>query len=303
MNMSKSTQKAQFRKALVLYAKKHGVTKAAMRYNTNRQYVYRWLERYDGTLDSLMDRSHCPHSHPNAHTAKELQLINDMRKKDPHSGLIVFWVKLTQCGYTRSITGLYRVLQREGKMSIKLPNPKYIQKEYEQMEYPGERVQIDVKLVPDACVPMGVRFYQYTAIDEYTRYRYLEAFQAQNNATSAVFLEHVLRAFPFPIRCVQTDNGVEFASLTKQETPTPFETCLQAHGITHKFIKHCTPRHNGKVERSHRKDNEYFYAMRRFSSFVDFSVQLAEYNIQYNDFPMRPLGWKSPCATLLEALA
>ncbi len=52
--------------------------------------------------------------------------------------------------------------------------------------------------------------------------------------------------------------------------------------------------HNGKVERSHRKDNEYFYATHTFYSFDDFKKQLAVHSSIYNNFPMRPLNWLSP---------
>lgn len=90
------------------------MTKAAIRYKTNRQYIYRWLKRYDGTLQSLADKSHRPHHHPNEHTVDELKRISDMRRGNPNAGLVVFWVKLMQRGYTRSITGLYRVLIRHG---------------------------------------------------------------------------------------------------------------------------------------------------------------------------------------------
>ena len=144
--MNTITQKMRFRQAIVEYALNHGATKAAIRYNVSRQYVYRWKNRYDGTLQSLADRSHRPHSHPNQHTPEEIKLINDMRRRNPHAGLVVFWVKLRMRGYTRSISGLYRFLKKQGMMAAKLPNPKYIPKPYEQMRYPGQRVQIDVKI-------------------------------------------------------------------------------------------------------------------------------------------------------------
>ena len=150
--MKTVTQTMLYRQALIEYSKKYGVTKAAIRYKTNRQYIYRWQKRYDGTLQSLADRSHRPHHHPNEHTAEELKLIADMRKRNSNAGLVVFWVKLRQRGYTRSVTGLYRLLRRQGQMAVKPPNPKYIAKPYEQMQYPGQRVQIDVKLVPAACI-------------------------------------------------------------------------------------------------------------------------------------------------------
>lgn len=297
--MNTITQTMRFRQALVEYSLKHGVTKASIRYKTNRQYVYRWRKRYDGTIHSLADKSHRPHSHPNQHTPDELKLISDMRRRNPHAGLVVFWVKLRQRGYSRSITGLYRMLRKQGQMAIKPKNPKYIPKPYEQMLFPGQRVQIDVKFVPAACVvgsAEGQKFYQYTAIDEYSRYRYIEAFDEHSTYSSTVFLEHMLKAFKFPVHCVQTDNGLEFTNrlASSQHKPTMFEKALAKHNITHKLIRPFTPRHNGKVERSHRKDNEYFYATHTFYSFDDFAKQLKVHNYKYNRFPMRPLHWKAP---------
>ena len=298
--METVTQTMLYRQAIIKYSEKYGVTKAAIRYRTNRQYIYRWKKRYDGTLQSLADRSHRPHHHPNEHTPEETKLITNMRKRNPNAGLVVFWVKLTQKGYTRSITGLYRFLRKQGQMAIKPPNPKYIPKSYEQMHYPGQRVQIDVKFVPDACIvgdAKGKKFYQYTAIDEYSRFRYLEAFEEHSTYSSAVFIEHMLKRFPFKVECVQTDNGQEFTKRlgnTQNPTPTLFERTLEQCGIRHKLIKPYTPRHNGKVERSHRKDNEYFYATHTFYSFDDFKKQLAVHSRKYNNFPMRPLNWKSP---------
>lgn len=298
--MNTVTQDMRYRQAIILYSQKYGVTKAAIRYKTNRQYIYRWLKRYDGTLQSLADKSHRPHHHPNEHTADELKLIADMRKRNMNAGLVVFWVKLRQRGYTRSVTGLYRLLRRQGQMAVKPPNPKYIPKPYEQMQYPGQKVQIDVKFVPSACIvgdAKGQKFYQYTAIDEYSRFRYLEAFEEHSTYSSAVFLEHLIKAFPFPIKCVQTDNGAEFTKRllpSERRTPTLFEARLKQCGIEHHLIRPYTPRHNGKVERSHRKDNEYFYATHSFYCFEDFKKQLAVHNRKYNNFPMRPLNWKSP---------
>lgn len=144
--MNTVTQTMRFRQSLLNYAEKHGVTKAAIKYNVNRQYIYRWKRRYNGDIQSLANKSHRPHHHPNQHTEEELRQITNFRRRNPNTGLVVLWVKLRRSGYTRSITGLYRVLRRQGQMTVKLPNPKYIPKPYEQMHFPGERVQVDVKL-------------------------------------------------------------------------------------------------------------------------------------------------------------
>ena len=297
--MNTVTQTMQFRQSLLKYAEKYGVTKAAIKYNVNRQYIYRWKRRYNGDIQSLANKSHRPHHHPNQHTEAELQKIKNFRRRNPNTGLVVLWVKLRRSGYTRSITGLYRVLRRQGQMAVKLPNPKYIPKPYEKMRFPGERVQIDVKFVPEACIvgdAAGEKFYQYTAIDEFSRWRYLEAFQEHSTYSSAQFLEHLIKAAPPKLMRVQTDNGTEFTKrlLPGDNGPSLFETRLEQAGIRHKLIRPYTPRHNGKVERSHRKDNEYFYASHKFYSFEDFKNQLAVCCRNYNRFPIRPLGWLSP---------
>ena len=128
-----------------------------------------------------------------------------MRRRNPHAGLVVFWVKLRQRGYTRSISGLHKLLLRIDGKPVKLPNPKYIPKPYEQMQYPGQRVQIDVKFVPSACLigdAAKEKFYQYTFIDEYSRFRYLEAFKEHSTYSSTQFLLHVIEKFPYAIECV-----------------------------------------------------------------------------------------------------
>lgn len=307
--MNTITQDMRYRLSLIKYAETHGVSDAARKYHTNRQYIYRWKRRYDGSIESLRCRSRRPHHHPAQHTTEELSLIRNMRRRHPGDGLVIFWVRLRRRGYSRSVTGLYRFLRKQGILAVKPPNPKYVPKPYEQMEYPGQRIQVDVKFVPFSCLRnpgvIGKKFFQYTAIDEYSRWRYVEAFEEHSTYSSAVFVEHLVRAFPCRIECIQTDNGSEFTSrfTSRRDKPTLFQTCLGQHGIRHKLIRPFTPRHNGKVERSHRKDNERFYATHSFDSFEDFARQLEVYNRRdYNNFPMRPLGWKTPEQVLKDYL-
>ena len=304
--MDKITQTARYRQSLINYAKNNGVTAAAIRYRTYRQYIYRWMTRYDGTIQSLEDRSHRPNSHPNQHRPEEIRLIDNMRRRNPNAGLVVFWVKLCERGYKRSISGLYKFLRKGNLMGVKLRNPKYVPKPYEKMQYPGQRVQIDVKFVPSSCLigdaALEGGYFQFTFLDEYSRYRYLEAFKDHSSYSAAEFIRHCVKKFPYAIECVQTDNGSEFTNQMnnlKTSRPTLFQKTLEELGIQHKHIKVYTPRHNGKVERSHRKDNEYFYASHKFYSFEDFRKQLAIWQYKYNKFPMRPLNWRSPRQALL----
>ena len=295
------TQDMRFKQAVVEYSYAHGVTKAAIRYKTSRQNIYRWRKKYDGTVRSLADRSRRPHSHPNQHSDAEVQLIKNMRRRNPHAGLVVFWVKLRQRGYSRSISGLYRVLRRIDGKPIKLSNPKKESKPYEQMQYPGQRGQIDVKFVPKSCLVGEAAedggYFQYTFIDEYSRFRILKAYKEHSTYSSTQFIKYVVEKFPYAIECIQTDNGFEFTNRmnsNQKQKRTLFEVTLTQLGIHHKLIRPYTPKHNGKVERSHRKDNEEFYACHKFYCFEDFEYQLAVRQRQYNNFPMRPLNWMSP---------
>ncbi len=223
--MSEITQDMRFKQVEIVYSFKYGVTKAAIRYKTSRQNIYRWRKKYDGTVRSLVDRSHRPHSHLKQHTQDEIKLIQDMRRRNPHAGLVVFWVKLRQRGYARSIFGLYRVLRRLGGNPIKLPNLKKESKPYEQMTYPGQKCQIDVKYVPKSCLvgeTAEKAYFQYTFIDEYSRFRILKAYKEQSTYSSTQFLKYVAEKFPYAIECIQTDNGFEFTNrLANSKNPKP----------------------------------------------------------------------------------
>lgn len=307
--MNSITQDILYKQSVVKYSYRNGVTKAAIKFKMHRKTIYRWREKYDGTAKSLKNKSRRPHSHPNQHTQEEIKLIKDYKYKNKDTGLVVLWVKLRKAGYTRTITSLYRVMQRIGIYN-KAPSKKkeYEPKPYEQMKYPGERVQVDVKYVPGKSLTKEVReidgrYYQYTAIDEYTRKRVLWASKEQSSSASAEFVDVLIKKFPFKVECIQTDNGFEFTnrlSLYETKKKTMFEKRLEELGIRHKLIKPKTPRHNGKVERSHRKDQERFYYNKIFCNFEDFKNRLKYWERVYNNFPMKPLNWLSPNEKYLE---
>ena len=300
--MSKSiTQDMAYRQSLMKYVEKYGVKKASRKYNKSRSYIYFWKARWDGTAESLACQSRRPHSHPNQHTEAELKLIRDMRRRNPRLGMVELWDRLRQRGYTRRPESLFRVMRKLGMFPQPEKKPVCKPKPYEQMTYPGQRVQVDVKVVPRRCIAdPELRLYQYTAIDEFTRLRFLAAYPEQSTYSSADFLKKLVKWYArrgVRVECVQTDNGFEFTnrfSNSKRELLTLFETTAAQLGIRHKLIRPYTPRHNGKVERSHREDQKRFYSCRSFYSLDDFAKQLAVHNRRSNNFPMRPLNYSSP---------
>ena len=300
--MSKSiTQDMAYRQSLMKYVEKHGVKRASRKYNKSRSYIYFWKARWDGTAESLACRSRRPHSHPNQHTEAELKLIWDMRRRNPQLGMVELWHRLRQRGYTRRPESLFRVMRKLGLFPPKEKKPACKPKPYQQMTYPGQRIQVDVKVVPRHCIAdPELRLFQYTAIDEFTRLRFLAAYPEQSTYSSADFLKKLFKWYArrgIRVECVQTDNGFEFTnrfSNSKRDIPTLFETTAAQLGIRHKLIRPYTPRHNGKVERSHREDQKRFYSCRSFYSLDDFAKQLAIHNRRSNNFPMRPLNYCSP---------
>ena len=145
--MNSITQDMKYRQSLLTYAQKYGVSRAGRKYNKSRSYIYFWRGRYDGSLQSLACQSRRPHSHPNQHTPEELKLISDMHRRNPKLGIVELWARMRKRGYTRTIESLWRVMRREGWTAQGEKKKPYKPKPYEQMQYPGQRVQIDVKVV------------------------------------------------------------------------------------------------------------------------------------------------------------
>ena len=141
------------------------------------------------------------------------------------------------------------------------------------------------------------KYYQYTAVDECTRWTFREMYDEHSTYSSKKFLERLIEKAPFPIREIQTDNGSEFTNrliITKSKHLTLFEDLLIEMGIIYHRIQIATPRHNGKVERQHRIDEARFYKSLKMYSLEDGRKQLAVYQRRSNNYIKTCLGMKSP---------
>jgi len=292
-------REAAFRRRVVLEAKRRGnISEAAREHRVSRQSVHRWIARYDGRVESLIERSKRPRHHPRQHTPEEVRLVLRVARHNKQLGLVCLWVRLIQrhC-YRRSQSALYRVLRREGVIGPPKKKPRRKPKPYEAILQPGERFQVDVKYVPAASLTgqlAGKKLYPYTAIDECTRWRYAAIFTELSTYNSAIFVQKLQKAFPFEIQCIQTDNGAEFTScLQGAKNPSLFEAYLASQDIRHKRIAVATPRHNGKVERSHRTDGERFYRSGRFFALRYLKEQFGLYLRESNRQPLQAHNWRS----------
>lgn len=291
--------------AVKLYRTGVGISFVTRRYHISKSSLLRWNKKFDGTKESLLDKSHRPlKPHPNSHTAQELKWIQDYHRRNPHISVCELYGKLrTAKGYSRHPGSLYRVFHRLGYSSSSPSTKKiYKPKPYDTPTELGVKWQMDVKYIPSACYngSMPQKFYQYTVIDEASRERFIYPYLEQSGYSTVDFLKRAIKYFGYKPEILQTDNGSEFTNITKTERKHTLDITCDALNIRHQRIRPRTPRHNGKVERSHRNDQERFYNHLTFYSYDDLRVQMKRYLNRSNNIPMQVLGWKTPLEKRLE---
>ncbi len=286
--------------AVEMYRKTRDISYVCRKYHVSKASLMRWNKRYDGTKESLVPKSHRPHTpHPNSHTKQELTWIENLHRRNPNISLCEMYGKLVEKkSYKRHPNSLYRVFVRLGyrkavestKKESKEPKP------YDTPALPGIKWQMDVKYIPKLCYTGKYEnaFFQYTMIDEATRQRFIYPYKEQSSFSTLDFVKRAIRFFGYAPKTIQTDNGIEFSYFQKTDRIHPLDELCSELGIEHKLIRPRTPWHNGKVERSHRNDQERFYNHMHFYSFKDLLDQMARYLRRSNNIPMSVLGWKSP---------
>lgn len=298
------TEEMRYRERVVKYAIKSNNAVAARRYHTSRQQVQRWRKKYDGTTASLSNKSTRPHSHPNQHTREEIELIKRMHRRYSFEGLAQVYRSLMDAGYTRTYQSMQKQLRN---LRLKQPEKKkYPKSKYKAIkgEYPGEYVEVDVKYVPLEYIGFSsshARYYQITAIDLYSRKRIIKLVNELSTYETSKFLYSLEKSMGFKIKTIQTDNGREFCNDT-DKAQSLFQIVLERLGIRHKRTRPYSPWQNGVVERSHRVDNEIFYARRRFSSEEEMYKSFKRYATRTNNICRAILKFKSPNEVLREYL-
>ncbi len=260
------------RLAIVTYAVVHGVLPASRRFGLDRKTIREWRDRWrhHGVLGLV----------PRYPQRRRSRVPDDVVRLLEHARRELGY------GAPRTRIWLRRVHQRElpaatiQKAFVRLGLPRLPGKRSRparprqlrlfEKPAPGDSVQIDVKVAK----VLGKKVYQYTAIDDCTRFRVLRLYRQQNQRSTLDFFAEIRRVFPFAIRRVQCDNGTEF--------PLAFALTVQAAGMSLRYIKPRCPEQNGKVERSHRVDGEEFWRRHDFGSFDEAADGLRAWEHVYN---------------------
>jgi transposase InsO family protein len=222
-----------------------------------------------------------------------------VRKETNKCALKIHW-QLEKEGIQIHERTIGKILKKEGlvrKYRVRKIKYKYIRAERQ----PGELMEIDVKYVPGRV--KNKRYYQYTAIDTASRWRYLKIYEEQSNYNSIRFLEEVMNIFKYKIQAIKTDNGSIFTnyytSMTKRSDMTvktihALDLFCKEKNIIHYLIDPGKPAQNGTVERSHREDQQKFYEKNKFKNIKDLQIKLKRWNMYYNDLEHCGLNGKTP---------
>lgn len=260
------------RLAVVAYALEHGLKGASRRFGLDRKTVRAWVRRWRAAgVTGLLPRY--PTIRPTRLPDEVVRRIEHARRELRYGApRTQIWLRRVH-KRTVSIATIQRTFRKLGLPRLargRARSPKPRQLTLFEKPHPGDSVQVDVKVVKIA----GQKAFQYTALDDCTRLRVLRLYRRQNQVSSLEFFAELQKAFPFPIRQLQNDNGSEF--------PLAFSLSVQEAGIRHRYIRPRRPQQNGKVERSHRIDSEEFWSQREFPTFTAAAAALPEWERVYN---------------------
>lgn len=288
------------RRVLQHAADEQNVARTCRRFGISRKSFYKWKRRHAEHGEAgLCDRPRTPQRSPRATAREVVSKILYLRERY-HFGparIAAYLKRFHQIVIAGS--SVHRILKRHS-MNRLPANQKHQPHGKRWLRYekpqPGHRLQLDVKFL-ERIPGTRRRLYQFTAIDDCTRIRILKVYDACNQRTAILFVDEVLRRLPFRVHVVQTDNGAEFQS--------QFHWHLETRDIRHVYIRPRTPRLNGKVERSHRVDDQEFYQLLDQDGISDdihlFNDKLREWEDYYNYHrPHGALNGQTPYERLLE---
>jgi len=266
----------------------------------SRRSVLRWKAAYLARgRAALVPRSTRPCTHPRETPIGVKERIVALRKRHRWCALKLSWY-LAREGVRLHPRTVGKILKAEGLVR-RYRKARMAYRYLKAPLRPGELVEIDVKYVPGRVA--GRRYFQYTAIDCASRWRHLQIFEEQGTGESITFLQEVMRRFPHRIAAIKTDNHTAFTnwgvganrrSDRTVKTLHALDRFCAAHGIAHYLIDPGKPAQNGRVERSHREDQEKFYARHAFTSALELRRKLRRWNLAYNNLAHCGLDGRSP---------
>ena len=266
----------------------------------SKRSLERWLCAYRRHgEDGLIPKSTRPKTHLKETPIRIKERIVEIREEKKECALKIKWdLKDENIDIHERTIG--KILKTEGlvkKYRVKKIKYEYIRNKLN----PGEMIEIDVKYVPGSIA--NKQYYQYTAIDLASRWRYLKIYDGQSNTNSVEFLKTIIKKAPFEIRAIKTDNHSTFTNrytgyLKSSDPMNPklhyLDIFCARVNIIHYLIDKGKPTQNGTVERSHGSDQRRLYSQEKFTDVEELKYRVKLWNMYYNDLRHCSLHGKSP---------
>lgn len=307
--LKKKTRNRDIRIKLELFIlglKLGNISEACSRRGFGRTFYYKWWKRFclsNYKLKSLQERSRRPKNKPHQISSYWENKIREIHSLG-YGALMIQALLKRENARSFSTSTINHVINLRRKKIKATPKKKLNsrRKRYE-LYIPGQRVQVDVKYVPKLID--GKRYYNYVAIDECTRWRFARIYPELNPKMTVYFLDELEAACPFPLQTIQTDNGFEFCQWKNPENSNhPMKEWCEKKDIKHRRIPPGAKELNGKVERSHRIDEQYFYWKAPYNSLGSLNNALDEWINYYNSSrPHMSLNWQTPTEMIIKKLS
>ncbi len=300
VNMPKTIKEERLRWILPICNKEIRLADMAKVCPHSKRSLERWLAAYKRHGEAELEpKSTRPKSNPKETSIRIKERVIELRIKTKLCARKLKW-KLAKENIELHENTIQKIIKKEGlirKYRVRKLKYKYIKVPLTA----GELVEIDIKYVPKKIENM--KHYQFTAIDCASRWRYMKIYKDYGNGSTIRFLEELIKVSPFRIRAIKTDNGSNFTNrytgYLKSIDPMnprlhPFDLLCQKLNIIHYLIDPGKPAQNGKVERSHRTDQEMFYERNRFKNLRDLKKKILVWNEEYNNLEHCGLNGKTP---------
>jgi len=263
------------RELIETYQQSGSIGETARRWHTSRRIVRKWLRRFqaEGEL-GLQDRSHKPHFCPQQTPPEREQQVVSARQQTGY-GPLRLAPYLQRQGVCIPAGTIRHILKRHGlsRPSGARRHPLYPAHWAWQSQSPFTFIQVDAKDIHDKnalgtalchhLVTHDLPRYQYTACEARSRLRFLAYgyHLTQDNGLAFILLCTLwMRAHGFtePVQ-FQTDWGKEFGGDNPEHIATLSQRFLAPLGGSLCRYPMGRKQYNGRVERSHRSDDEEFY--------------------------------------------
>ena len=282
------------------------ITQACEMRGISTDYFVTWAKRllWTKSILSLRSKSRRPKKSPNKMALKVEKKIRIIKRhfsfqgpdRISHDLKVLHGINCHPSSVYRALVRLKLPLRKQREQRTKKHIKRY------RRPFPGY-LQMDIKYVPFKVEEKT--FYQLSVIDHHSSWRFIKIIRTKTTYEVVNFIKELVEVCPFPIVEIQTDNGSEFTDRLLNGVPSGkhvVDRWCAHYDIRHKLIPIGQKELNGKVENSHKYDDEEFYSQQSFKTFEGLAIAAKLHGTRWSERrATKTLGWKTPIQVIEEA--